>query len=180
MVEDFIKISKSLKAISLRYFNPVGAHVSGLNGELSNIKPNNLFPFITQTAIGKIESLTVYGDDYPTRDGSCIRDYIHVSDIAEAHVLALKKLIQNNDNLNYDVINLGSGNGVSVFEIISAFEKENGLKLNYTVGPRREGDVESIYSNSNKAKELLGWEPKCTVKEMVTSAWKWEQKIFEK
>jgi UDP-glucose 4-epimerase len=180
MVEDFIKISKSLKAISLRYFNPVGAHVSGLNGELSTIKPNNLFPFITQTAIGKIERLTVYGDDYPTRDGSCIRDYIHVSDIAEAHVLALKKLINEKESLNYDVINLGSGNGISVFEIIAAFEHENDLKLNYTVGPRREGDVESIYSNSNKAKKILGWEPKYTVKEMVTSAWKWEKKLFEK
>jgi UDP-glucose 4-epimerase len=180
MVEDFIKISKSLKAISLRYFNPVGAHVSGLNGELSTIKPNNLFPFITQTAIGKIERLTVYGDDYPTRDGSCVRDYIHVSDIAEAHVLALKKLINEKESLNYDVINLGSGNGISVFEIIAAFEHENDLKLNYTVGPRREGDVESIYSNSNKAKKILGWEPKYTVKEMVTSAWKWEKKLFEK
>ncbi|MFB0925422.1 MAG: UDP-glucose 4-epimerase GalE, partial [Vicingaceae bacterium] len=162
MVEDFIKIGKSLKAISLRYFNPVGAHVSGLNGELSTIKPNNLFPFITQTAIGKIERLTVYGDDYPTRDGSCVRDYIHVSDIAEAHVLALKKLINEKESLNYDVINLGSGNGISVFEIIAAFEHENDLKLNYTVGPRREGDVESIYSNSNKAKKILGWEPKYT------------------
>jgi len=180
MVEDFIKIGKSLKAISLRYFNPVGAHVSGLNGELSTIKPNNLFPFITQTAIGKIERLTVYGDDYPTRDGSCVRDYIHVSDIAEAHVLALKKLINEKESLNYDVINLGSGNGISVFEIIAAFEHENDLKLNYTVGPRREGDVESIYSNSNKAKKILGWEPKYTVKEMVTSAWKWEKKLFEK
>jgi UDP-glucose 4-epimerase len=179
IISDYIKSQEDKKAISLRYFNPVGAHISGLNGEIQP-KPNNLLPYITQSAIGKVDSFTVYGNDYSTRDGSCIRDYIHVSDIAEAHVLALKKLIENNDSLNYDVINLGSGNGVSVFEIISAFEKENDLKLNYTVGLRREGDVESIYSNSKKAKDVLGWEPKYTVKEMVTSAWEWEKKLFEK
>ena len=179
MIEDFIKSQATKKAISLRYFNPVGAHLTGLNGEVQP-KPNNLLPYITQTAIGKIDGFTVYGSDYPTRDGSCIRDYIHVSDIAEAHVLALKKLIDDKETEDYDVINLGSGNGVSVFEIISAFEKENGIQLNYTVGPRRDGDVESIYADSKKAKDKLGWEPKYTVKEMVTSAWKWEKKNYEK
>jgi UDP-glucose 4-epimerase len=179
IISDYINSQSDKKAISLRYFNPVGAHVSGLNGEIQP-KPNNLLPYITHAAIGKVDSFSVYGDDYPTRDGSCVRDYIHVSDIAEAHVLALKELIENNNSPNYDVINLGSGNGVSVFEIIAAFEKENGLKLNYTVGKRRDGDVESIYSNSKKAKDILGWEAKYTVKEMVTSAWEWEKKLFEK
>ncbi len=179
MISDYIKSQADKKAMSLRYFNPVGAHSSGLNGEIQP-KPNNLLPYITQAAIGKVDSFTVYGDNYPTRDGSCIRDYIHVSDIAEAHVLALQKLINDEGSIAYDVINLGSGNGVSVFEIISAFEKENDIKLKYNVGPRREGDVESIFSDSKKAKDILSWEPKYTVKEMVTSAWKWEKKLFEK
>lgn len=178
IISDFIKANKSLKAISLRYFNPVGAHNSGLNGEIQP-QANNLLPYITQTAIGRLKEFQVYGSDYATKDGSCVRDYIHVSDIAHAHVLALKKLSEDKGSLNYDVINLGSGNGVSVFEIINAFEKENNLKLNYSVGPRRDGDVESIYSNSAKAKEILGWEPQFGIKEMVISAWKWEQYLLE-
>lgn len=178
IISDFIKANQHLKAISLRYFNPVGAHNSGLNGEIQP-QANNLLPYITQTAIGRLKEFQVYGSDYTTKDGSCVRDYIHVSDIAHAHVLALKKLSEDKGSLNYDVINLGSGNGVSVFEIINAFEKENNLKLNYSVGPRRDGDVESIYSNSAKAKEILGWEPKFGIKEMVISAWKWEQYLSE-
>jgi UDP-glucose 4-epimerase len=178
IISDFIKANLHLKAISLRYFNPVGAHNSGLNGEIQP-QANNLLPYITQTAIGRLEKFQVYGDDYDTKDGSCVRDYIHVSDIAHAHVMALEKLTSNNNVKNYDVINLGSGNGVSVFEIINAFEKENNIKLNYSVGPRREGDVESIYSNSAKAKSKLGWEPQFGIKEMVVSAWKWEQYLSE-
>ena len=131
VIEDFINSQSSKKAISLRYFNPVGAHLSGLNGEIQP-KPSNLLPYITQSAIGKIGGFSVYGNDYPTRDGSCSRDYIHVSDIAEAHVLALRKLIEDRKSVKYDVINLGSGKGVSVFELITAFETENDLKLNYS------------------------------------------------
>jgi len=178
VIEDFITANTNLKAISLRYFNPVGAHISGLNGEIQP-QANNLLPYITQAAIGRIDKFTVYGNDYSTRDGTCIRDYIHVSDIANAHVLALQKLIEEKNYPNYDVINLGSGNGVSVQEVIETFEKENNLKLNYEVGGRREGDVVSIYSDSSKAKEILGWECKLGLKEMVVSAWKWEQYLSE-
>lgn len=178
IVEDFIKSNDNLKAISLRYFNPVGAHPSGLNGEIQP-KPNNLLPYVTQTAIGKINKLIVYGNDYNTSDGTCVRDYIHVSDIAYAHVLALKKLIEDNNAVNYDIINLGNGKGVSVLEIINTFEKVNDIQLNYKFGPKREGDVPAIYSNSTKAKRALGWKPKYGIEEMVKSAWKWEQYMQE-
>lgn len=178
IIKDFINSNSSCKAISLRYFNPVGAHLSGLNGEIQP-QANNLLPYITQAAIGRIKQLAVYGNDYPTRDGTCIRDYIHVSDIANAHILALQKLIEDVSFPNYDVINLGSEEGVSVLEVIKAFEKENNVKLNYKFGSRREGDVVSIYSNSEKAKRQLGWTSKLGLKEMVTSAWKWEQYLAE-
>lgn len=180
IVNDFMKINKSLKAISLRYFNPVGAHISGLNGELSNTKPNNLVPFITQTAIGKQESLTVFGSDYNTIDGTCVRDYIHVSDIANAHVLALQYLVDNTNAKNHDIINLGTGIGVSVLEAITAFEKVSNSKLNYTIGERREGDVEAIYANNEKAKEILNWSPKLNLEDMMLSAWKWENHLANK
>jgi UDP-glucose 4-epimerase len=180
MVEDFIKISKGIKAMSLRYFNPVGAHVSGLNGELSNTKPNNLVPFITQTAIGKLKSLTVFGNDYNTIDGTCVRDYIHVSDIANAHVLALHYLIEDENAKQHEVINLGTGNGVSVLEVITAFERVSGEKLNYTIGDRRAGDVISIYANNEKAKEVIKWSPELNLDDMMLSAWKWENKLSEK
>ena len=173
IIEDFIKSEDSLKAVSLRYFNPVGAHVSGLNGEIQPV-PNNLVPFITQTAIGKRTAFSVYGNDYETRDGTCIRDYIHVSDIAHAHVLAVKHLAKETSQ-DYDVINLGTGNGVSVLELIRAFEEVNGLNLNYSIGPRREGDVEEIYANSEKALQLLNWKPELDLKSMMKSAWLWEQ-----
>ena len=180
MVEDFMKISKGLKSISLRYFNPVGAHISGLNGELSNTKPNNLVPFITQTAIGKQKSLTVFGSDYDTVDGTCVRDYIHVSDIANAHVLALQYLIEDENSKQHEVINLGTGVGVSVLEVITAFEKVSGEKLNYTIGDRRAGDVISIYANNEKAKEVIRWSPELNLDDMMLSAWKWEQKLLER
>ncbi|MGE0561846.1 MAG: UDP-glucose 4-epimerase GalE [Flavobacteriales bacterium] len=176
IIEDFINANNHLKAISLRYFNPVGAHMSGLNGEIQPI-PNNLIPYVTQTAIGKINQLIIYGNDYNTKDGTCVRDYIHVSDIASAHVAALKTLFENTNFLNYDVINLGSGNGVSVLEIINAFEQQNNIKLNYKFGPRRQGDVESIYSDSNKALKVLGWKTNYNINDMVKSAWLWEQNL---
>ena len=175
MVDDFIKVNAQLKAISLRYFNPVGAHISGLNGELSTTVPNNLVPFITQTAIGKLECLTVFGDNYDTKDGTCIRDYIHVSDIANAHVLALESLLNNTIKNPHEIINLGTGVGVTVLEAIHAFEKVSDVKLNYTLGERREGDVAAIYANNEKAKKILSWSPKMDLDDMMLSAWKWEQ-----
>ena len=177
MVDDFIKVNDSLKAISLRYFNPVGAHLSGLNGELSNTKPNNLVPYITQTAIGKLDCLTVFGDDYDTRDGTCIRDYIHVSDIANAHVLALENLLNEKIEKSHDILNLGTGNGVTVLEAITAFEKVSGNKLNYKIGGRREGDVATIYADNEKAKNILNWKSKISLDEMMLSAWKWEKNL---
>jgi UDP-glucose 4-epimerase len=178
ILEDFIKASKDNKAISLRYFNPVGAHISGLNGEIQPIA-NNLLPYITQTAIGLRDSFAVYGNDYNTIDGTCVRDYIHVSDIASAHVQALELLINNSDASRYDVFNLGTGTGVSVQQIIDAFEKVNGLQLNYSIGPRRDGDVEEIYADNTKATQILRWEPRMSLEEMMLSAWKWEKYLQE-
>jgi UDP-glucose 4-epimerase len=178
ILEDFIRSEKNKKAISLRYFNPVGAHPSALIGELPLDKPNNLIPIITQTAIGKQKTFTVFGNDYKTRDGSCIRDYVHVCDIANAHVIALGHLL--NSALNYDVFNLGTGQGVSVFEAITAFEKASGIKPNFIQGPRREGDVEAIYSDCRKATSILGWKAQIGLDEMMETAWKWELKLAEK
>lgn len=169
----------SMKGILLRYFNPVGAHPSALIGELPLGKPENLVPAITQTAIGKIKQLTVYGNDYPTRDGSCIRDYIHVCDIAHAHTLALQYLTESRNTANCEIYNLGTGNGVSVLEAILSFEKISGKKLNYIIGPRRPGDIMAIYANNSLAKEKLAWAPQYTLDEMMQSAWKWELKLHE-
>lgn len=174
VMRDAFAGSTTMKGVSLRYFNPVGAHETGLLGELPNQRPNNLVPVITQTAIGKIPSMSVFGSDYPTRDGTCIRDYIHVCDIAEAHVLAMKRLIEDAAAPAYDVFNLGSGNGVTVLEAIHAFEKISGKKLNYIMAGRRAGDVIAIYSDSSKAKNELGWSAHRSLDEMMASAWKWE------
>jgi len=172
LIEKYTR-SQPIKAISLRYFNPVGAHMSGLNGEDCK-KLTNLVPIICKTAIGKNDVLTIYGNSYETRDGTCIRDYIHVSDIAHAHILALKVLFEKEDNSYYDVINLGSGEGVSVLELVDAFEKSTGIKVNKEIGPKRPGDVEAIYSDCTKSKKVLGWEAKHSIEDMMTSAWKWE------
>lgn len=171
--------SSSIKAILLRYFNPVGAHPSALIGELPLGKPENLVPAITQTAIGKLPMMQVWGNDYDTRDGSCLRDYIHVCDIAHAHILALNYLLQNKNQTNCDVFNLGTGNGYTVLEIINEFEKTSGTKLNYKIGPRRPGDVIAIYANNDKAKNLLGWNPKFNLQQMMATAWQWELKLKE-
>ena len=168
---------KNLQVAALRYFNPVGAHFSGLNGELPIHKPTSLVPVITQTAIGIIEQMAVFGDDYITRDGSCIRDYIHVTDIAQAHIKALEYLVEQKNKSNFTVINLGSGEGVSVFEAIEAFEKATGEKLNYIVKPRREGDVEAIYSDTTKSQKELNWKTTHTIEQMMSSAWKWQQNL---
>jgi len=170
-------ISNDMQAVLLRYFNPVGAHPSIHIGEMPIGSPSNLVPVITQTAIGKLPQMKVHGADYPTRDGSCIRDYIHVSDIAHAHTLALNYLIEGKNESNCDVFNLGSGNGFSVLEVIQAFEKVSNQKLNYTIGPRRPGDVIAIYANNEKATKILGWELKYDLDHMMDTAWKWELKL---
>lgn len=177
IMEDVMRANVKLKGTSLRYFNPVGAHPTGLLGELPNQRPNNLVPVITQTAIGKMKSMNVFGDDYPTRDGTCIRDYVHVCDIAEAHVLALKELFNPAAQDAYRVYNLGAGNGVTVLEAIHAFEKVSGVKLNYRMSGRRAGDVVAIYSDSSKAKDYLRWTAKRSLEEMMSTAWKWEQHL---
>ena len=180
MIADVCKQHKSFKAISLRYFNPVGAHVSGTIGEWPLNKPSNLIPLITGTAIGKYPQLTVWGGDYPTRDGTNIRDYIHVTDIANAHVLALDYLLAGKNKNNYDVFNLGSGNGVSVLEMIAAFEKVSGKKLNYKIGGKRSGDVIAVYSNSSKVEKTLGWKCAYDINSMMKTAWDWELYRAEK
>jgi UDP-glucose 4-epimerase len=175
IIEDFCNVNKEFKAIALRYFNPVGAHASALIGESPINKPNNLVPLITMTAAGKNNQLKVFGQDYPTRDGTCIRDYIHVSDIADAHVKALNFLIkEKKSELNFDVFNLGTGNGVSVLEAIRAFEKVSGKKLNYIITDRRPGDVIAVYADNTKAKNILNWIPRYGIDEMMRTAWLWE------
>lgn len=160
--------------LSLRYFNPVGAHKSALIGELPLGIPQNLVPFITQTAIGKREKITVYGDDYNTPDGSAIRDYIHVVDLAKAHVAAIQLLEQGGNNKNYDVFNIGTGKGSSVLEVINAFEKATGEKLNYQIGARRSGDIEKVWGDVSKSSKELGWKAELDIEEMMRSAWAWE------
>lgn len=178
IVEETVKNS-NLKAILLRYFNPVGAHPSINIGEVPIGKPANLVPAITQTAIGKLPMMQVHGTDYPTRDGSCVRDYIHVSDIAHAHTLALNYLIENKNKSNSEVFNLGTGDGYTVLEVIKTFEKVSGVKLNYQLGPRRAGDVVAIYANNEKARTELGWVTKYNLENMMDTAWKWELKLKE-
>jgi UDP-glucose 4-epimerase len=176
IVQEAIK-SNSLNAILLRYFNPVGAHPSINIGELPIGRPANLVPAITQTAIGKLPTMQVYGTDYGTKDGSCVRDYIHVCDIAHAHTLALNFLINKQNTSNCEIFNLGTGNGYTVLEVIAAFEKVSGVKLNYQLAPRRGGDVIAIYANNNKAKSSLGWVPAYNLNDMMDTAWKWELKL---
>ena len=176
VIQDVAKVS-GINAILLRYFNPVGAHPSAEIGELPIGVPQNLMPFITQTGIGLRKELAVYGDDYPTRDGTCIRDYIHVVDLAKAHVIALQRLL-NKENLdNVETFNLGTGTGSSVLEVIHAFEKVSGQKLPYKIVGRRAGDIISAYANTDKANTVLGWKAQSTLEESLASAWKWEQKI---
>ncbi len=169
--------SSTLQAILLRYFNPVGAHPSIAIGELPIGRPANLVPAITQTAIGKLPQMQVFGDDYATRDGSCIRDYIHVSDIAHAHTLALNYMIEGKNNSDCEVFNLGTGNGYTVLEAIQTFEKVSGCKLNYVIAERRPGDIEAIFANNEKARDVLGWVPKYNLDQMMETAWAWEKKI---
>lgn len=177
IISDTCKVTPHLHAISLRYFNPMGAHPSIEIGELPTGVPQNLVPFITQTAIGLREKLSVFGNDYPTADGTCIRDYIHVVDLAKAHVVALKKLIEGKNEKNYEVYNVGTGTGSSVLEVIHSFEKVSGKKLNYQIVGRRPGDVIKAYADTSRANAILGWKAQSSLDEAMRSAWEWEQKI---
>lgn len=179
--EDIIRdvvISKAhLKAISLRYFNPIGAHESAEIGELPRGVPSNLVPYITQTAAGLREKLTIFGNDYNTSDGTCIRDFIHVVDLAKAHVKALELLSTRREDDYYDVFNVGTGEGVTVLRLIETFEKVNNVKLNYAIGPRRAGDIEQIYAQVDKSQQVMGWRAEKTLEESLSDAWRWQQKL---
>ena len=176
IIRDTCKV-KPIHAVLLRYFNPIGAHPSAEIGELPNGVPQNLVPFITQTGIGIRKELSVFGDDYPTPDGTCIRDYIHVVDLAKAHVVALQRLLKGENIEQVEVFNVGTGKGSSVLEVIQTFEKVSNQKLPYKIVGRREGDITSAYANTDKANSVLGWKAKSTLEEALHSAWKWEQKI---
>ena len=177
IIKDTCKVNDDLNAISLRYFNPVGAHESAKIGELPLGVPQNLVPFITQTAAGLRKQLSVFGDDYPTPDGTCIRDYIHVVDLAKAHVIALQRLIDKTNASNYEVFNIGTGKGSSVLEVIKSFEKVSGEKLNYKIAPRRAGDITKAYADTSKSNNELGWKAELTLDDAMRSAWNWEKKI---
>lgn len=171
---DYVKSKAGIRVIALRYFNPVGAHPSGKIGELPIGRPNNLVPFITQTAAGIREKLTVFGDDYDTPDGSCVRDFIHVMDLADAHVKAFTYLNDKPSDF-YDVFNVGTGNGNTVLEVIHTFEKVNDLKLNYEIGPRRAGDVVKIWADTKKINSVLGWKPSKTLEDSMRDSWNWQK-----
>ena len=172
---DYCRANPAFRAVLLRYFNPAGAHPSALLGEAPANPASNLVPVITETAIGKRSSMTVFGHDYPTRDGSCIRDYIHIMDLAHAHTLALDYLLQGSQQHNFECYNLGIGQGASVLEAIEAFERVSGQKLNYEIGPRRPGDVVAIYANNQLAAQRLGWQPQYNMDDIMQSAWDWER-----
>ena len=180
IIRDYMKVKPELKSIALRYFNPVGAHESAAIGELPLGIPANLVPFITQTAIGIRDQLSVFGNDYNTPDGTAIRDYIHVVDLAKAHVVAAERLLQNKNKNNYEVFNIGTGNGFSVLEVIKSFEKVTGQKLNYKIVDRRPGDVEQVYADTSYANEELGWKAEKGLDEMMLSAWNWEKRLRSK
>ena len=185
MCEDFLRdtvlATKGLvKGIALRYFNPIGAHPSALIGELPRGVPNNLVPFITQTAIGKRECLSIFGNDYPTPDGTCQRDYIDIVDLARAHVFAVRRMLDGKMEQDYEIFNVGTGRPVSVLELVNAFEKVNGLKLNYKFAPRRAGDVSAIWADPTLANEKLGWKAERSVEETLKSAWDWEKHLAGK
>ena len=175
IIRDLMQANRSLQAVSLRYFNPIGAHPSGQIGELPSGVPENLIPFITQTAIGIRKQLKVFGNDYNTPDGSCIRDYLNVVDLAKAHITALERMIQRKSRSNYEVFNLGTGKGVSVLEAIKTFQEVTGEKLNYTIAERREGDVEKIWADPSLANKELEWQTEISLAESLLSAWNWEQ-----
>ena len=177
IIRDAVASTENIKIIALRYFNPIGAHPSALIGELPVGIPNNLVPFITQTAIGIREQLSVFGDDYSTPDGSCIRDYIHVVDLAKAHVTAVRRLLENKNKSKFEMFNLGTGRGVSVLELVNTFEKVTGVKLNYKIVGRRPGDIEQVWADTSFANSELGWKAQSTLEETIQSAWDWEKSL---
>jgi UDP-glucose 4-epimerase len=180
IIRDTTVADSNIKAISLRYFNPIGAHPSALIGELPRGIPENLVPYLTQTGYGIREELKVFGDDYDTPDGSCIRDYLHVVDLAKAHVVAIKRLLENRNKVNYEVFNLGTGNGVSVLEAIKSFERVSGIKLKYRIVGRRTGDIEKIWADPSYANKELGWKTLSSLDEAMKTAWEWEKTIRSK
>lgn len=180
IIQDFVTSGANIKSIILRYFNPVGAHPTAELGELPNGVPQNLVPFITQTAMGIRKELSVFGDDYDTPDGSCVRDFINVVDLAKAHVVAIDRMLQDKSPDKVEIFNLGTGNGVSVLELINIFEKVSGTKVNYKIVDRRVGDIVKIWAEPSKANNVLGWTAKETIEDTMASAWKWQQKLREK
>lgn len=180
ILRDSVKAYAGVKGIALRYFNPIGAHPSALIGELPRGVPNNLVPFITQTAIGKRECLSVFGNDYPTEDGTCLRDYIDIVDLAKAHVCAVSRMIEGKMKEDYEIFNVGTGRPVSVLELINSFEKVNGLKLNWKFAPRRAGDVVAIWADPTVAEQELGWKAERSVDDTLAAAWAWEKRIAGK
>jgi UDP-glucose 4-epimerase len=179
IIRDFTRANKQIQSIALRYFNPIGAHPSALIGELPNGVPGNLVPFVTQTAAGMREQLSVFGNDYNTPDGSCIRDYINVVDLAKAHVIAIERLLNRKNESSFEFFNVGTGNGVSVLELLHAFEKATGQSVNYKIVGRRAGDIEKIFADTTKANKVLGWKASATLEETLLSAWNWEKRIRE-
>ena len=179
IVQDFVKSGAPIGAVLLRYFNPIGAHPTAIIGEMPNGVPANLIPYLTQTAIGIRKELVVFGNDYDTPDGTCIRDFIYVVDLAKAHVCAMARILEGKQAEPVEVFNVGTGNGVSVMELINTFEKCTGVKLNYKIGPRRAGDIEKVWGNVDKANNVLGWKAVHTLEEALSSAWKWQLKLRE-
>jgi UDP-glucose 4-epimerase len=179
ILRDSINAYGKFEGIALRYFNPIGAHPTALIGELPNGVPNNLIPYVTQTAAGKLKCLTVFGDDYDTPDGSCIRDYIDVVDLSKAHVCAMKYMLEGKMKHPYDTFNIGTGRGVSTLEIIRTFQEVNGVKLNWQIGKRREGDIEAIWGNPAKANRELGWKAERPLSETLKAAWAWQKHLAE-
>ena len=179
IIYDYIHSGAPLKSIILRYFNPIGAHPSALIGELPNGVPNNLIPFVTQTAMRIRKELTIFGNDYNTADGTCIRDYIYVVDLAKAHVAAMRRVLDQEDSPAIDYFNIGTGNGNSTLEIVNTFERATSVKVNWKFGPRREGDIEKIWGDCTKANKVLGWKAESPLDDVLASAWKWQQKLRE-
>lgn len=179
IIQDYIKSGANIKSVILRYFNPIGSHPTSIIGEMPNGVPMNLIPYLTQAAIGIREYLTVFGDDYNTPDGSCIRDYIYVVDLAKAHVAAMARILDGKSEEDVEVFNIGTGHGVSVLELINSFERATGVKLPYKVGPRRGGDIEAIWGNVDKANNVLGWKADTPLDDILLSAWNWQKRLRE-
>ncbi|MBQ7423306.1 MAG: UDP-glucose 4-epimerase GalE [Prevotella sp.] len=177
IIQDYIHSGAAIKAIILRYFNPIGAHPSALIGELPNGVPMNLIPFVTQTAIGIRKQLKIFGNDYQTPDGTCIRDYIYVVDLAKAHVKAMARVLDVEDTDPVEVFNIGTGRGLSTLEVVEGFEEATGVKVNWEYAPRREGDIEKVWGNVDKANRVLGWKAEADIKDVLRSAWEWQKKI---